>query len=99
MPRKPVAKAVATITPEQVSGMSLSAIARFIARDWPRPYFGSVPYIEAMLSLESLDENFGFDSAREIVQRFLANAQTYRGPDARVIKAELNTRLRKRGAA
>lgn len=68
-------------------------IAREIQRTWPSPYFGAVPYIEAMLQLVKITDNYGFDRGADIVRYFLANASTYRGEDARRIKAELKAIL------
>lgn len=67
----------------------LSAIAREIRATWPKVYFGAVPYLQAMAQLDSVDDRYGFDDARSIVNYFLANAGTWRGDDARRIKAEL----------
>lgn len=72
-------------------------IAREIAFDWEKPYFGAVPYIEAMLALDNINEKYGYDSAEEIVLRFLVNASTYRGATARKLKEELKDMLRSRG--
>lgn len=69
-------------------------IAADIVDHWDRPYFGAVPYINAMFDLGSIDDQYGADSARSIVAYFLSNAQTWRGPDARRIKAELNSMLK-----
>lgn len=67
----------------------LWAIVGDIRRNWPNPYFGAVPYLEAMANLSSVDDDYGFDSGRDIVRYFLANATSWRGEDARRIKAEL----------
>lgn len=67
----------------------LATIAREIRTDWPAPYFGAVPYLAAMLSLQSINDTYGLDNARSIVQYFLANAATWRGDTARRVKAEL----------
>ena len=72
----------------------LSTIAREIGRDWPNPYFGAVPYLSAMRSLESISDDYGADSARSIVAYFLSNAITWRGDVARRVKKELNTILK-----
>jgi hypothetical protein len=69
-------------------------IAASIRAKWPKPYFGAVPYIEAMSQLDGINENFMCDSARDIVLRFLGNAATWRGPDAKAIKAELKAMLK-----
>ena len=68
---------------------SLNIIASEIVASWPRVYFGAVPYLEAMLSLDSIDDKYGCDSAKSIVLYFLSNASTWRGPEAKRLKAEL----------
>lgn len=72
---------------------SLSTIAREIRKTWPKVYFGAVPYLDAMSSLDSIDNNYGWDSGKDIVRYFLSNANTWRGEDARRIKAELKAML------
>jgi len=64
-------------------------IAAEIKRVWPKPYFGAVPYIEAMESLDSINDNYYADTGKYTVLYFLSNANTWRGEDARRIKAEL----------
>lgn len=71
----------------------LHVIAREIKRVWPKPYFGAAPYIDAMLSMDSIHEYYFFASGDSIVRYFLANARTWRGDDARRIKAELRGML------
>ena len=78
---------------------ALSVIAREIRRLWTRPYFGAVPYMQAMASLESVHDAYGLDPGREIVNYFLANAATWRGEDAKRIKAELKSMLKPATAA
>jgi hypothetical protein len=70
-------------------------IADDIVAAWPHPYFGAVPYLRAMGDLNSIEEHYGCDSARSIVAYFLANASTFRGEQARELKAELKTLLKK----
>ena len=67
----------------------LHVIARDIQTNWPKPYFGAVPYLQAMRSLDSITDSYGMDSAKSVVLYFLSNATTWRGPEARRIKAEL----------
>jgi hypothetical protein len=67
----------------------LYEIAREIKKDWQKVYFGAVPYLQAMQTLDSIDDNYGMDSAKSIVNYFLANASTWRGEVAKRIKAEL----------
>lgn len=67
----------------------IHTIAREIRSDWAKPYFGAVPYLDAMGSLDTISDNYGLDTARTIVVYFLANATTWRGETARRVKAEL----------
>ena len=70
------------------------AITTDISRDWKRPYFGAVPYIQAMAYLGSIEDSVGYDDARSIIRYFLVNASTWRGAKAREIKAELKDMLK-----
>lgn len=67
----------------------LYEIAREIRNDWKRPYFGAEPYLDAMFSLDSITDNFMYDSGHSVVLYFLANAKTWKGDTARRVKAEL----------
>ena len=69
----------------------LHTIANEIRADWKQPYFGAVPYLDAMQTLDKIEDKFFFDSARSVVLYFLSNASTWRGDTARRIKAELKT--------
>ena len=71
----------------------LYTIAADIRRSWPKVYFGAVPYLEAMGALNSIEDRYVLDDARSIVRYFLANASTYRGEQAKAIKAELKAML------
>jgi len=67
----------------------IHTIASEIVADWKKPYFGAVPYLAAMQSLDTIDDNYGYDDARTVILYFMANATTWRGAKAREIKAEL----------
>lgn len=67
----------------------LHVIAAEIKADWKRPYFGAVPYLDAMAQLTSITDKFGYDDADDVVMYFLSNANTWRGETARRVKAEL----------
>lgn len=71
----------------------LSAIALDIEAHWSKVYFGAVPYLGAMHLLNKITDEYYADSAADIVRYFLSNATTWRGPDARRIKAELKGML------
>ena len=68
---------------------SISIIARDISNNWAKPYFGAVPYLRAMYSLDTIGDKYGQDDAKSVVLYFLSNATTWRGDKARTIKAEL----------
>lgn len=67
----------------------LYEIADEIELYWKKPYFGAVPYMEAMRLCDRITDSYGQDSAKSIVLYFLSNAAQFRGPNARRIKAEL----------
>jgi hypothetical protein len=67
----------------------LHTIAAEIKLSWPKPYFGAVPYLQAMACMGDINDRFGYDDGRSIVNYFLANAKTWKGDDARRVKAEL----------
>lgn len=73
---------------------SLREIAYEIQSDWKKVYFGAVPYLDAMKSLNRIDDSYGYDSGSSIVRYFLANASSWRGDVARRVKKELNDMLR-----
>ena len=73
-----------------LTNMTISDIAYLIKRDWKKVYFGAVPYLNAMCSITSIDDNYGADSAKSIVRYFLSNASTWKGETAREVKKYLN---------
>jgi hypothetical protein len=81
-----------TTTPAaQDQPRALFTVAREIRKTWKNVWFGAVPYLDAMGDLRDMSDNYGHDSAKSIVLYFLANAQTWKGDDARRIKAELKS--------
>lgn len=73
----------------------LNVIAREIYKDWgSKVNFAAKPYLEAMSSLNSIDDMYMFDSARIIVLYFLSNARSWKGPKAKEIKKELKDMLK-----
>ena len=69
-------------------------IAMDISLKWDKVYFGAVPYLQAMHSIQNIDDMYGLDKARSVVVYFLSNATTFRGEDARRLKAELRDILK-----
>lgn len=71
----------------------LYVVAKDILRSWPKisPY--ALPYAQAMLALDTIHDDYVADSGKSVVLYFLSNATTWRGDDARRIKAELKAML------
>lgn len=72
-------------------------IAKDIKSIWLNVYFGAVPYLEALLKLNTTDPNakYHHDTAENIARYFLGSAQTFRGADARKLKEELKDLIKK----
>lgn len=78
------------ITQNQPVKRNLSTIAAEIRKDWgSKVNFAAKPYLSAMASLDSINDQYGYDDARSIVLYFLSNASSWRGENAKRIKAEL----------
>jgi hypothetical protein len=81
-------------TQAKAAPRSINAIAAEIRKTWKKVNFGAVPYLQAMQSIESVNDSYGQESAKSIVLYFLSNASTWRGDDARRIKKELNAMIK-----
>jgi hypothetical protein len=76
----------------------LHVIGNEIAADWPGVAgFPAEEYVRAMQRLETLDDSYGADTALMAVTYFLGNANAWRGPTARRVKAELREMIKRRG--
>lgn len=76
---------------------TLSEIAFDIRKSWTKPYFGAIPYLQAVGQLQSIEDDYCCDSAKSVVLYFLANANTWRGQDAKRIKTELKALCKSTG--
>ncbi len=76
--------------------LTLAQIARHIAADWPTVNYAAVPYLRAMRELDTVDLRGSFhqDPVDMVVRYFLSNARTWKGENARLVKAELKRRLK-----
>jgi hypothetical protein len=72
----------------------ISTIAYDIKKSWAKPYFGAKPYLDAMVHLNTINDKYYDDTAQSVVMYFLANASTFRGNDAKVLKQELKNILK-----
>jgi hypothetical protein len=68
---------------------SLSNIANDIKLDWKNVNYAAKPYLDAMSELESISDNYYYDTGKSVVLYFLSNASSWRGEKAKLIKAEL----------
>jgi hypothetical protein len=71
------------------SGRSISDIAQEIEQHWSKVNYAAKPYLDAMFSLNKITDKYGVEDADSILLYFLSNASSWRGPDAKRIKAEL----------
>lgn len=53
---------------------TISTIAREISHDWKNVNYAAKPYLQAMYSLDSINDSYYQDSAKSVVSYFLANA-------------------------
>jgi hypothetical protein len=72
----------------------LSEIAAEIAADWTALHGAAQPYLDAMSKLRSANVPYVFETGSDMIQGFLINAQTWRGPVARRVKLELKAILK-----
>lgn len=68
---------------------AIHEIADEIRKDWKNVSPYAKPYLDAMGQLDSIEDNYYFDSAKSVVLYFLSNAASWRGDTAKRIKAEL----------
>lgn len=87
-----------TINEEPLSIATLREIAEVIFWDFKKVetdcYHPARPYLIAMGRLDHISDLYGVDSGFVCVAYFLANASGWRGTAARIIKKELNKRLK-----
>lgn len=76
---------------------TIKAIAADIGAEWgDKVNHAATPYLEAMHSLETMDDTYGADDAESVVRYFLSNAAQFKGFKARQLKEELRALLPKR---
>ena len=86
-------RSIQLIARDIVADMALQSLQQKKSIRWKDKFPHAAPYIEAMRELDKISDNFYLDSGSEIVQRFLCNANQWRGDVARSIKAELKAML------
>lgn len=71
-------------------------IAFEVVGDWRKVAYAARPYLDAMLTITSIDEMYGAEEARHIVMYFLNNASQWKGDVAKRIKHELRCMVDKK---
>jgi hypothetical protein len=79
---------------KELPTMKLSDIASVISKNWNNITHAK-PYLDAMFNLEKITDNYILDSGYSVVAYFLSNATTWKGEIAKLVKKELNKRLKK----
>lgn len=65
-------------------------IAEEIIEKWTKmPDYILISYVTPMLELNTIDDYYYADDAESVILYFLSNAESWRGDDARRLKAEL----------
>lgn len=73
----------------------LHRIAAEISKSWgAKINFAAKPYLNAMRYLGAITDDYGYDTGKSVVTYFLCNASSWRGDDARRIKAELKEMMK-----
>lgn len=80
---------------EDLPRLTLGMIASLVYQDWKNGNYAAKPYLEAMSTLNNVSDMYGQDSGTSIVAYFLSNATTWRGEVAKVVKKELQRRIRR----
>ena len=74
--------------------MTLAEIAGEISADWDNVRYAARPYLDAMSQLDRVQDKYGYDTGKSVVLYFLANAGSWRGDNARRIKAQLKAMIK-----
>lgn len=89
------ATATPATTTQDYSQHTISQLAGVIRKDWgAKVNFAAKPYLDAMFSLENINDAYFQDSGKSVVLYFLCNAGSWRGETAKAVKKELNKRAK-----
>jgi hypothetical protein len=88
-PLSQIAREIRTSMMDQAS----KAKTRGPHSNWRNKFYAAVPYLDAMLQLQSLRDTYGSENAHSIVSYFLCNVSNWQGPEARRLKAELRAMI------
>ena len=68
---------------------TIREIALDVRKNWKNVNPAAKPYLDAMFTLETINDKYAYTDGKSIVLYFLSNAGTFRGDAARQIKQEL----------
>lgn len=74
---------------------TIKEIANIILNDWDNVSPYAKPYLSAMRTMNKITDKYGADSGISVVLYFLSNAQSWKGAVAKLVKLELNKRVKK----
>lgn len=81
------------IKPESLANLPVSGIARMIKADHAQQgkeiNYAAAPYVNAMLGMTTAKDAVGADDGEGVILRALCNLGSWRGENARTIKAHL----------
>ena len=83
-----------TLNEQVATSRPIRQIALEIRRSWKNMNPAAKSYLDAMMQLNSVSDNYGADDGKSIVLYFLSNASSWRGPDAKRLKDELKAALK-----
>ena len=90
-----MARPVSTIAREIQSDMLEISMGAKTPKSVKQRFPYAWPYLEAMLQIYHVNDNYGADSGVSVVLYFLSNASTWHGENAKRLKAELKALLPK----
>ena len=67
----------------------LDEVTAEILEVWPNVHFTAKPYLKALQGLRTIEDTYVYSDGKSLALYFLSNAGTWRGDDARRLKAEL----------
>jgi hypothetical protein len=82
-------RTLSQIMSEMKGDMNFLATNQKQPTTWRTKYWAAVPYIDALSTLTSINDKYGYDDAKSLVLYLLGNLGTYRGDKAKELKAEL----------
>jgi hypothetical protein len=83
-----------TLNEQATTPRPIRQIALEIKRSWKNVNPAAKPYLDAMMQLNSVSDDYGADDGESIVLYFLSNASGWRDPDAKRLKDELKAALK-----